>query len=134
MIPSLLVFSDYGILALRLVLGAILVAHGWPKLRNIAAVADTLRAMGFRPARVWAVVAGTVEFFGGLLIIFGLFTQIAALLTVVEFLVIVFKKRSGNRFVGGYEFELLILVASVLLATIGGGSVSLDDMFRILLY
>ena len=117
-----------------LVWGDIFVPHGLPKLRNIAAAADMLRAMGFRPARVWAAVAGAVEFFGGLLIIFGLFTQIAALLTAIEFLVVVFKKRSSGKLVGGYEFELLILVASFLLATIGGGSVSLDDTFRILLY
>lgn len=137
MIPSLLVYEDYGLLAIRIALGLILVSHGWPKLRSISVAADMMREMGFRPARVWATVVGSVEFFGGLLIIFGLFTQVAALVLAAEFVVIVARKRFGGgatRGLRGYEFELLILAASVLLTTVGGGSASLDETFRIILY
>ena len=52
---------------LRIVLGVVFVAHGYPKLfKNFSGTAGWFDSIGFRPGKFWALVAGGVEFFGGL--------------------------------------------------------------------
>jgi putative oxidoreductase len=127
MIQPLFVFYDWGLLALRVVLGLILVVHGFPKLKGIKATGGKFAAMGFKPGAFWATVAGVVEFAGGLFIIAGFFTQLAALFVFLQFLVIIFKVRRGKSFAGEYEFDLLIAAAALLLMTTGGGLWSVEQ-------
>jgi putative oxidoreductase len=135
MIPALLSGADYGLLALRVALGAILMAHGLPKLKHLSATADEFRNMGFLPGRLWAFIAGFIETISGALLIVGLFTQIAALIVTCQFLVIIVKLKLKKSLIGGYEFDLLIFASALALATIGAGeAMSLDETFRILIY
>lgn len=135
MIPALLSGADYGLLALRVVLGLILIAHGVPKLRNLSATADGFRSMGFFPGRFWAFVAGFIETFGGAFLIVGLFTQPVAMLVAAQFLVIIMKLKLRQGLVKGYEFDLIIFASALALATTGAGkAMSLDETFRILIY
>ena len=57
MIPYFGVFIDWGFLALRLAVGAILLVHGWPKLKDLKANGVNFEAMGFRPGPLWGTVA-----------------------------------------------------------------------------
>ena len=134
MIQPLLVFSDWGILILRVVLGIILIAHGLPKLKNLKGVAEGFGKMGFKPARFWATFVGVLEFFGGLALIAGLFTQIIAFLIVIQFIVIILKIKGKLGLVGGYEFDLLIFAAAFALLVFGAGNISLDTLWGIILY
>ncbi len=127
MIQPLFVFYDWALLALRVVLGIIMVAHGFPKLRNLKATGSGFAAMGFRPGAFWAAVAGTVEFAGGLMLLAGFATQLAALFIFVQFLIIIFKVNLKKGFRGGYEFDFLIAAAALLLAATGGGSWSVEQ-------
>jgi putative oxidoreductase len=127
MIQPLFVFYDWGLLALRLVLGVILVAHGLPKLRNLGATAKGFETMGFKPGALWAAVASIVEAVGGLLIIVGFATQLAAFFVFLQFLIIIFKVNGKKGLVGGYEYDLLIAAAALLLATTGGGQWSIEQ-------
>lgn len=133
MIQPLLVFSDWGILALRLALGVILVVHGWPKIKNLKGTAEWM-GKTFKPGIFWATVVALTEFVGGLFLIFGFLTQVVAFFVVIQFLVIIFKVKKGKPLVDGYEFDLLILAAAIVLLTLGSGGVSLDNYFGIILY
>src|ERR1700720_4440880 len=67
------------LLLLRLGLGIIFVSHGYPKLfTHLDQTTEGFVKMGF-PA-YFAYIAGVLEFFGGILLILGLFTRIAGLL------------------------------------------------------
>lgn len=136
MIQPLLVFSDFGILVLRIALGLIIIAHGFPKIRDLRGTAQGFAGMGFRPGLFWATVVALTEFVGGLAIIFGILTQFFALLLVVGFAVILVKIRlkSGARLVGGYELDLLVFAAALILATLGSGALSLDSYFGLIIY
>jgi putative oxidoreductase len=80
------------------------------------------------PRLLFALLAGIVEFFGGLALVFGFLTRAAALaLTVL--LGVATSVHLGNGFFwtdGGFEYPLLwsLLALAVLLR--GGGSLSID--------
>lgn len=121
------IFSDWGIFSLRVALGAILIVHGWPKLKNIKTIGGNFAAMGFWPGAFWGPVVAIVEFFGGLALTLGFFTQIAAALFVGQFIVIIiWRMIKKHTFIGAIELDLIILAASLALLTLGGGAFSLD--------
>lgn len=125
MFNILLVFADWGITVLRIVLGIIFIKHGWPKLKSLKETAKNFSEMGFKPGMFWGTVVALLEFVGGLFLIGGLLTQLVALLAVLQFLVILFfvKRKAGF---SGYEFDLLILASFFALMVLGGGNLSLD--------
>ncbi len=134
MIQPFLIFNSWAILILRVALGIILVAHGWPKLKNLKATAASFTAMGFKPGRFWGTLVAVLEFFGGLFLIGGFLTQAVSVLVVIQFLVIILKVKASKGLVEGYEFDLLIAAAALLLATTGGGAHTLDRALRIFIY
>lgn len=123
-------YSDVALLILRLALGGLLIAHGWPKLRNLKKTAADFGQMGFKPGALFGSIAAFLEFFGGVAIAAGFMIQPVAALFVMEFIVItiwrIFKKHT---FVGGWELDLLILGAVILLLSLGAGGYSADTYF-----
>jgi len=121
-------FNDFVLLVLRLILGLVLTVHGWPKFRDLKGTAQGFEGMGFKPGRLWATMAMIVEFFGGIALILGIFTQGAAALVLVQFLVIIiWKILKKSPIVGGLELDLLIWAIAVLLSVQGAGTISLDQ-------
>jgi putative oxidoreductase len=129
----------YGILLLRLVLGATLAAHGaqklfgsfdGPGLRGLAGFfGNNLR---FRAPFAMAVLAALAEFGGGAALAAGLVTPFAALAIAVVMLNAIGTAHIQNGFwagKGGYEYNLLIWSAAVALAATGGARFSLDAAF-----
>ncbi|MCL4400134.1 DoxX family protein [Patescibacteria group bacterium] len=134
MIQLFYVFSDWGIFLLRLVLGLTLVKHGWPKIKNLKGTGENFSGMGFKPGVFWGTLVAFLEFFGGLMLVAGFFTQAISLFFVLEFAVIIlFVKRKAG-FVGGYEFDLLIFAVALLLASVGSGALSIDNLLKILIF
>lgn len=134
MINYLLVYSDWGLLALRVVLGVILIAHGFPKIKNIRGTASWMGPLGFKPAIFWAAVVSSLEFFGGILLLLGFLTQIVSALVAIQFIVVILKVNSKKGLVGGFELDLMILSASIALLTLGSGEISLDRSLGLFLY
>lgn len=121
------IFSNWALLVLRVVFGLIFVVHGWPKIKNLKMTAQNFSAMGFRPGGFWGPLVAVVEFFGGLALILGFYVQVVAALFVVQFLVInIWKIIKRQPFVGGFEFDLLLLAVALALLTLGAGAFSLD--------
>lgn len=129
---------DFGLLLLRIVLGSIFVAHGAQKLGLIPgphtgpdAVIGMVSHMGFRPPEVWAWLLIAGEFGGGLGILFGFLTPLAAIGPIVSMAVAIAKVHAKNGFFApaGFEFPLALLGMSTCLLFAGPGRVSLDFLF-----
>ena len=121
------------LLLLRAALGAIFIYHGYPKL--FTHTRETMQAfghMGF-PGYM-AYVAGVIEFFGGSLLVAGLFTRIAGLLLAGEMAVALVKVHgllAHPGAVNNYEFPLSLAAGSFALAVFGAGVISFDHaVFR----
>jgi putative oxidoreductase len=118
---------------LRVALGIIFVYHGYPKL--FGHTRETMQAfahMGF--PRYFAYISGVIEFFGGCILVLGLFARIAGLLLAGEMVIALWRVHgilSHPRAVGNYEFPLLLAVASFAVAALGAGFISFDHaLFR----
>ena len=134
MIQPLLVFSDWGIFVLRVVLGIIMVAHGLPKIKDLKGTAKGFVDMGFKPGMFWGTIVAILEFVGGIGLIVGFLTQLIAFFIAIEFIVIILKLKRSRKFTGGYDFDILIVAAALLIATIGSGALSLEEFLRLVLY
>ncbi len=73
---------DTGLLIARILLGAIFVQSGFAKLTALAGFSAGLAKMGVPLASTIAPFAAGVEFFGGLAIILGAWTSLAAVLLI----------------------------------------------------
>ena len=125
MFYSLLVYGDFAPLILRLVLGAAFLVHGYPKLfKNFSEFAGWLDSMGLKPGKFWALVAGVVEFFGGIAMILGVWVSLVGALVVIQMLVAMWKVKWGKVGItgeNGWELDLLYLVVAAALVMMGPG-------------
>ena len=128
---------DFGMMLLRLTIGFTLAAHGAQKLfgwfggPGLEATGQFLAAIGFQPGRQHAWLVGFVEIAGGLLMAAGFLTPLAAALMVADMLVAaVSVHRKQGFFIsnGGYEYTLVLGVASLTVAFAGAGALSLDAL------
>lgn len=120
--------ADIALLALRLIGGGFMLTHGFPKLKKVLGgdfgFGDPL---GLGPTLSLILTAGA-EFFGALLIVFGLGTRIMSLPLMFTMLVAAFIVHSGDPF-NKQEFPLLYFVIYLALFLMGSGRFSLDALF-----
>jgi putative oxidoreductase len=117
------------LLVLRIVLGIIMIAHGYSKVfGGFSHVHDMVQRIGF-PGWTAYLVAGT-EFFGGILIIAGLLTRFVAVAMLIEMFVAIWKMHwhNGLKGQGGYEFPLTLAAIAFALIFFGGGPMALDSI------
>src|SRR5207253_6967353 len=80
--------AGLALLALRLTLGAVFLAHGAQKSvgafggPGFAGATGFIESIGFRPARLWTALAVGGELAAGLLFVLGLWTPLAGLLVL----------------------------------------------------
>lgn len=119
MFPLLLIYGNFAIFILRVIFSAILIPHGWSKLKDLNGTAEWMGSAGFRPGKLWAPVVGLLEFIGGLFLILGFFVQIVSAFLAIQFItIIIWKIKNKQKLVGGYELDLLALGVSLLLLTV----------------
>ncbi|MBV8150870.1 MAG: DoxX family protein [Candidatus Eremiobacteraeota bacterium] len=116
-----------GLLAVRILVGMAFIFHGYPKIANPTGWMGT---MAFLPPWGQAIVA-VVEFFGGIALIAGIVTRLAALLLVCDMLgaLVLVEIPSGTPFVGpGHTLEVALsyLAINLLLLLAGPGALSAD--------
>ena len=134
--------ENAGTVILRVVLGAIFFAHGAQKLLGWFGGYGFTGTMGFFtnvmhiPA-AFAFLAIAAEFFGGLGLILGFLTRIAALGIFSNMIVAIamvhrhfgfFMNWTGTQKGEGYEYHLLVLAVTVFLMIRGAGSYSVDRL------
>lgn len=123
---------DVGLLILRLVLGLTLAAHGFNKFFGGGRIPGTARwfeSIGMKPGRFHATVAATTEVSAGLGLAAGLLTPIPAAGFVSLMLVAAWTVHRPNGFFivkEGWEYNLVLAVSAVVVATLGAGRLSLD--------
>src|SRR5262245_51501778 len=133
----------WGITLLRLIVGTVLVMHGYLALTLLSpqTVAGYITRMGY-PASLGTTLAWyliVAHLGGGGLILIGLWTRWAAFANIPPLASAVFllhlnqgffmkamEVAPGRYVVGGYEFSLTILVALVALIILGSGPASVD--------
>ena len=124
--------TDLALLLLRLVLGAVFLAHGGQKLFvfGFGGVSGAFGQMGIPGAGITGPLTALVEFFGGLAILTGLLTRLAGLgLAVVMLGAILFVHLPAGFFAPkGFEFPLTLLGIAGALAITGAGRYSLDHV------
>ncbi|PKU23482.1 DoxX family protein [Telmatospirillum siberiense] len=121
---------------LRIATGLLLVPHGAQKLfgwfggYGVAATGQFFVSKLGLPASL-ALVAGIIEFFGGLLLAAGLLTRpVAALVTGMMAIAVIQVHLAAGFFwtSGGFEYPLFWAVAALSFVVRGGGRYSLDSL------
>lgn len=116
-------------LVLRLALAIIFIYHGYPKLfTERTQFYAAFPKMGF--PWYFALIAGVLEFFGGCLLLVGIYTRIVAMLLTGEMVIVLWRVHMarGLLAVGNYEFPLMLAVGAFTLLTIGPGPASADRL------
>ncbi|GAB3944773.1 DoxX family protein [Corynebacterium tapiri] len=122
--------SSVSQLIARIILGVILVAHGWQKFSaGIGNTVTGFEQMGVPAAGLAAPAVATVELVGGILLILGLGTRIVGIIVALVMLgAAIFAHLPNGIFAqnGGWELVGAIGTSALLLAGTGAGALSID--------
>lgn len=144
--------KDLGLFVLRVVFGTVIALHGYPKLfggKKVPAEAekylggrfnefmegggiekhiDTARNIGMPAPEILGPLSAGTEFFGGVALILGWKTRLAALLLLGNMGVAIQKVHAKNGLMGqfGYELPLLLATAFGTLFLTGPGRIGFD--------
>jgi putative oxidoreductase len=118
---------DVALLVLRVALAAVLLYHGIPKLMNFNMFVGGFQSMGI-PAPAFSLAFATLaEVGGGLLLLFGVATDIAGILVVIDMLAAIALVHWKNGFdisKNGWEHPFTVLAIALALALAGPGGYS----------
>jgi putative oxidoreductase len=115
---------DAALLVLRLVLGVIMIAHGYPKLTGFDGTVGFFSNIGVPLPTLAAAYAAVVEVVGGILIILGIAADLAGLLFAIDMAgaILFFHMKNGFSVAnGGIEFPLALLAMALTIALAGPG-------------
>lgn len=129
---------NLALLGLRLILGAVMLAHGINHIIGGGKIAGTGRwfeSLGMKPGPLHAWLASLTEVFGGAMLVLGLFTPLACAAVVGVMLVALITNHLKNGFFifrpgEGYEYVLTLTVVALCLSILGAGEWSLDAMLN----
>lgn len=130
---------DVAMIAIRVVLVWIFVYYGagklfgsfnGPGIHNTAIFfAETAH---LRPGTFFAVLAGVIEFGGGIAMALGLGSRLAGLALfgdqVMAMITVTWADGIGSLLKGGYEFNITLAVLSVAVVALGPGRLSIDNV------
>ncbi|MDO8556727.1 MAG: DoxX family protein [Nanoarchaeota archaeon] len=120
--------KNWSLLGLRLVIAAIFLLHGIPKLLNLAGTMNFFSGLGF-PAFLGPVV-GVLEVLGALAILLGFWhkgaTYVLALIIVVAILAVQIPGALERGISAGLERDVLILASILVLMTYGSGKLAVQ--------
>ncbi len=123
------------LLILQLGVGLTFAAHGAQKVfgwwggPGLAGWEGAMEHMGFRPARLFALVSALVELVGGLFLAAGFLTPLVAAVLVAQTVVIIGQVHLSHGFFNaksGIEFPLLLGIGAAAVGLGGPSALSLD--------
>jgi putative oxidoreductase len=119
--------QPFALFVLRLVLGGIMIAHGYGKLfHGLSHEVELVRSVGL-PGWL-AYVSAAAEFFGGIAVVVGLFTRFAAFAITIDLAVFIWKVDWKNGLLGDHGYQLPLALAAIAFALIffDAGPIALD--------
>lgn len=127
---------DLALLALRVAVGAVMLAHGVNHMvedgrLDVSGTAAWFDGLGMRPGRLHAWLASATEVGAGALLVVGLATPLASAGVLGTMLVAWIANHRGNGFFifnpgEGWEYVMTLAVTAGAVGTLGPGSWSLD--------
>jgi putative oxidoreductase len=130
-LDMLMFYTPYLALLLRVVVGASLVMHGYPKLKNPQATLKWTGSLGVPAAATVAVIV--LEFFGGIALILGFLVPIVAFFIALEMIGNIALKKTKMKapyLIGenaaAYETDALYILLAVTMIVLGAGAFSLS--------
>lgn len=118
--------KDFGLLIIRVIIGAVFVVHGYQKIESIGMIIGFFDKLGFAP--FFAYLVAWVELLGGISLIIGYGSKIASALLAIITLVAFVKVHGPNGFditKGGYEYIISLFAVMVGLLYTGPGRYSI---------
>ena len=123
---------DRGLLLLRVALGIVFVMHGGQKafVYGHAGVTGVMASLGLPFPGVNAALITIVELGGGIALLAGAFTRVAAFLIAGAMAVATLTAHLANGFFmpTGYEYTLTLLLSSLAVLMTGPGAYSVDAL------
>ncbi len=117
------------LLILRLVLGIIMIAHGSSKV--FGGLSHHVQMVSGLGLPGWlAYFSAAAEFFGGILVIAGFLTRLAALAITIDMVVAIWKVHWKNGLMAehGYQFPLALAAIAFALIFLGAGAIAFDSL------
>lgn len=114
---------------LRVGVGAILAVHGLQKANDFASWTGMVEQLGIPAPTLFAALGMIAELGGGIALVLGLLTPIAAAMLLTNMLVAVFVVHWDNGLMaadGGYEYALTLALVSLFFLVRGPGPYSID--------
>ena len=120
---------DAAQMGMRSALGVIFIVHGFSKFGN-PGFGGWISSMGI-PAEMQIPIA-LAEFIPGILLIIGVLTRISASIISIVMLGAIFLVKGASSLTGehGYEFDLILLAACLVVIVAGPGRVSLSYVLK----
>lgn len=116
---------DSGLLVLRLGLALVFITAGWAKFHDMQSTIGYFGSMGFAP--FWAYLVTAVELLGGVAVLFGLFTRIAAGLLFIIMVVAAYMTRGNSQMM---ILPMFLVFVTLSLKFCGAGKYSLDAKMK----
>ena len=130
--------NDVSLLVIRVVLGAVMLPHGYQKLMNFSATLNAFSGgMGIpKPLAVLVILAESV---GGLMLVLGLVGRLGALGVAAVMVGAIVKVHAPNGFFmnwygnqkgEGFEYHLLAIAMALAVMIGGSGALSIDGVLQ----
>jgi putative oxidoreductase len=129
--------AGWGLLALRLIVGVIMLVAGWVKLFDfgVGAFAKALAMEGIPLPELFAWGVTLLEVVGGAFLIIGLLSKPLALLLTIDMVMAIvlvthkigFLEKTGK---SGMELNLLLIGGLLAILFAGAGSISVDRLLE----
>ncbi|RFZ82897.1 DoxX family protein [Mucilaginibacter terrenus] len=128
---SLNKYRDFGLLVIRVGLGAMFIYHGYPKLMGgpqlWAGLGGSMKYVGINFAPIfWGFMAGVIESVGGLLLVLGLLFRPACLFLLINMVVAAMSHLGKGQGLGEAAHAIEDGVMFLGLFIIGPGRYSVD--------
>lgn len=110
---------DAGLLLIRLALAAVFIGAGWMKFGNLGATAAFFAGLGL--PSFFAYLVPATELLAGIALALGVFTDLAGILLAIVMVGAIALVKFKGGFFGGYDFDLVLLLAALGIAFAGPG-------------